>query len=57
MLSYMHTKRFNTFFFKWLQSRFGAIPRLLSGYWQTSKICKMFGVSTKSGLLNIFFIF
>ena len=24
----MHTKRLNTFFFKWLQSLFGAIPRL-----------------------------
>ena len=25
MKSFMHTKRFNIFFFKWVQSRFGAI--------------------------------
>ena len=27
-LSFMHTKRFNTFFKRWVQFRVGAIPRL-----------------------------
>jgi hypothetical protein len=29
-LSYVHTKRFNTFFKRWVQFRVGAIPRLPS---------------------------
>ena len=28
-INFMHTKRFNTFFKRWVQFRVGAIPRLL----------------------------